>query len=330
MGAVLVSKLLAAGHRVRVLDWFLYGEEVLSAHASNNNLEQHSGDIRDESLVASLVSGCDAVIHLACISNDPSFELDPELGRSINLDAFDPLVRASRDAGVARFIYASTSSVYGLSDAPDVTEDHPLRPLTDYSRFKAQCEEQLREYEAPDFTTVTLRPATVCGYSPRLRLDLTVNILTNHAVNNGVIKVFGGTQKRPNIHIDDVTDLYVQLLDEPHERVAGKTFNAGYENHTVAEIATFVRDVVRAELPERKLLDIVTTPSDDLRSYHISSQKIARELGYRPRRSIEDAVRDLVHAFVAGKIPNSMTDMKYFNVEMMKNHPIPAYTESSR
>lgn len=324
MGAVLVSKLLAAGHKVRVLDWYLYGRDVFAQHAGNPSLEETVGDIRDADLVRTQVRDCDAVIHLACISNDPSFELEPELGRTINLDAFLPLVASSREAGVQRFIYASTSSVYGLSDAPQVDESHPLRPLTDYSRFKAQCEEQLREFECADFNTVTLRPATVCGDSPRLRLDLTVNILTNHAVNTGQIKVFGGSQKRPNIHIDDVTDLYLQLLDEPAERVSGKIFNAGYENHTVAEIATFVRDVVRREVPGREELAIVTTPSDDLRSYHISSQKIARELGYRPRRSIEDAVRDLVQAFAAGRVPDSMQDPRYFNVEMMKQHPIPA------
>ena len=329
VGAVLVSKLLAAGHRVRVLDWYLYGDNVLAEHAGNPLLEEHRGDLRDDDLVRELVRDCDAVVHLACISNDPSFELEPELGRTINLDAFEPLVRASRDAGVQRFIYASSSSVYGLSDEPNVDETHPLKPLTDYSRFKMECERQLREYQADDFTTITLRPATVCGYSPRLRLDLTVNILTNHAVNNGKITVFGGTQKRPNIHIDDVTDLYVQLLDEPAERVAGKVFNAGYENHTVAELATFVRDVVRAHVPGREELEIVTTPTDDLRSYHISSDKIATELGYRPRRTIENAVRDLVRAFASGWVPDSMTDPKYFNVEMMKQHPIPTLMKSS-
>ena len=323
VGAVLVSKLLAAGHKVRVLDWYLYQRDVFRSHSGNPALEEHVGDLRDEELVRSLVRDCDAVIHLACISNDPSFELEPELGRTINLDAFEPLVQASRDAGVKRFVYASSSSVYGLSDAPEIDETHPLCPLTDYSRFKAECEQQLAEFQSSDFTTVILRPATVCGYSPRLRLDLTVNILTNHAVNAGKITVFGGTQKRPNIHIEDVTDLYLQLLDEPAERVAGQIFNAGYENHTVAQLATFVRDVIRDEVPGREDLEIVTTPSDDLRSYHISSRKIAEHLGYRPRRTIEDAVRDLARAFAAGKIPQSMTDKKYFNVEMMKAHPIP-------
>ncbi len=148
---------------------------------------------------------------MACISNDPSFDLDPSLSRTINYECFEPLVETGKKAGVQRFIYVSSSSVYGVSDAPDVTEEHPLVPLTDYNKYKGLCEPLLLRYQAPDFTTVIIRPATVCGYSPRMRFDLTVNILTNHAVNKGVITVFGGDQKRPNIHIDDICELYVQL-----------------------------------------------------------------------------------------------------------------------
>src|SRR5262249_36425970 len=145
-----------------------------------------------------------AVIHLACISNDPSFELNPALGRRINYDAFPPLVKFSRAAGVRRFVYASSSSVYGVSDLPDVTEEHPLRPLTDYSKYKAPCDPNPLQHQSDGFPAVVVRPATVCGYSPRQRLDLTVNILTNHAVNLGKITVFGGDQLRPNLHVDDM------------------------------------------------------------------------------------------------------------------------------
>src|SRR5690606_31086401 len=152
------------------------------------------------------------------------------------MDAFPPLVQLAKLAGVRRFIYASSSSVYGLSDAPEIDEEHPLRPLTDYSRYKAMCEPILLEQQSPDFVPVIIRPATVCGYSPRLRLDLTVNIFTNQAVNRGNMTIFGGSQLRPNIHIEDITDLYVQLLVEPDRRIAGKVFNAGYENRSVAEI----------------------------------------------------------------------------------------------
>jgi nucleoside-diphosphate-sugar epimerase len=297
---------------VKVLVLYLYGHHVLDAVKDNPNLEQIRGDIRDQAVLKKHLAGCDSVIHLACISNDPSFELDPELGRSINFDCFPPLVRIARDSGVARFIYASSSSVYGVKDEDNVTEELALEPLTDYSRYKALCEEILLKERAPGFTTLILRPATVCGDAPRLRLDLTVNILTNHAVNNRVIKVFGGEQRRPNIHIDDVSDLYVQALAWPADSIDGKVYNAGYENHRVCEIASIVRGVVGPDV------EVVTTPTDDHRSYHISSEKIRRELGYVPRRTIDDAVRELVRSFVAGRIPNSMTDPRYYNIRTMQ------------
>lgn len=318
VGSVLVPRLLAQGYRVKVLDLFIYGDNVLDEVKDHPNLEQIKGDIRDQSLLREVLPGCHAVIHLACISNDPSFELNPALGRSINYDAFETLVRISKDSGVHRFIYASTASVYGISDAPKVTEEHPLVPITDYNKYKGMCEPILLEQQSADFTTVVIRPSTVCGYSSRQRFDLTVNILTNHAVNTGRITVFGGKQKRPNIHIDDIVDLYVQLLKEPDDRIAGKTFNAGYQNRSVAEIAEIVRSVVQKEIPDRESLKIVTTSSDDIRSYHVSSEKIHRELGFMPKRTIEDAVRDLCHAFVQGKLPNSMTNTIYFNIKRMQ------------
>jgi len=318
VGSVLVPKLLRAGYKVRVLDWFLYGDDVLSSVASDPNLEQIRGDIRNAAMVRRAIKGCDAVIHLACISNDPSFELNPALGKSINFDAFAPLVEAAKVAGVRRFIYASSSSVYGVSEIDNVDENHPLRPLTDYSKFKAMCEPVLLEQQSADFVPVIIRPATVCGYSPRLRLDLTVNILTNHAVNRGRITVFGGKQLRPNLHIEDMADLYLQLLSENDDRIASRTFNAGYQNHSVSQIAEIVRAVVTGMYPQRKPIEVVTTPSDDNRSYHISSDLITRELGFAPKRRIEDAVRDLVAAFGAGKVPGSMEDPRYFNIKMMQ------------
>jgi len=313
VGAVLVPKLLDKGYRVKVLDLYIYGEQALDAVKDNPNLEQIKGDIRDRALLEKVLPGCDAVIHLACISNDPSFELDPVLGRSINYDAFFDLVNISKNSGVHRFIYASSSSVYGIKEEENVTEDLPLQPLTDYSRYKALCEEVLLKVREPGFVTLILRPATVCGYSPRLRLDLTVNILTNHAVSNRKITVFGGQQKRPNIHIEDVTDLYTMALEWPDEAIDGKIFNAGYENYRIIEIAEIVRNVVGQEV------NIVTTPTDDHRSYHISSEKIRKELGFVPKHTVEDAVLDLVAAFQAGKIPNSMTDIRYYNIKTMQH-----------
>ena len=312
VGAILVPQLLERGYSVRVLDLYLYGDDVLQSVASHPSLEQINGDIRDRSLLERVMPGCDAVIHLACISNDPSFELNPELGKSINYDAFFDLVAVAKDSGVKRFIYASSSSVYGVKSDDNVTEDLPLEPLTDYSKYKALCEDVLLKVQSPDFTTVVLRPATVCGYSPRLRLDLTVNILTNYAVNARRITVFGGNQKRPNIHIDDMAAVYLRLLEAPSDQIAGKVFNAGYQNHTVTELAETIRSVVG------RSTEIVTTPSDDNRSYHISSEKIRRELGFVPTHTIEDAVRGLVDGFEAGRIPNPMTDIRYYNIKTMQ------------
>jgi nucleoside-diphosphate-sugar epimerase len=313
VGAQLVPRLLERGYRVTVLDLYIYGDHVLAGVAGHPRLKQVKGDIRDRTLLERVMPGCEAVIHLACISNDPSFELDPALGKSINYDAFFDLIEVARDSGVRRFVYASSSSVYGVKADEDVTEDLPLEPLTDYSKYKAMCEEVLLTAQRPGFATVVLRPATVCGYSPRLRLDLTVNILTNHAVHNGRITVFGGDQKRPNIHIDDMVEVYLRMLESQDELVAGKVFNAGYENHTVREIAETVRSVVGGSTV------IVATSSDDNRSYHISSERIRRELGFVPRRSIADAARDLVAAFRAGRVPNPLSDRRYYNIKTMQS-----------
>jgi nucleoside-diphosphate-sugar epimerase/phosphoheptose isomerase len=311
VGSNLVPKLLRAGYEVTVLDLYIYGE--VFAHLSGDpKLTQITGDLRNPADVRKALRGCDAVIHLACISNDPSFDLNPELGRSINFDCFRPLVRAAKEAGVKRFIYASSSSVYGIKGEVEVTENLPLAPLTDYSKYKAMCEEVLEQEREPGFIAVTLRPATVCGYAPRLRLDLTVNILTNHAINNGRITVFGGDQLRPNIHIEDMTDLYLLLLEKPDEAINGKIWNAGYHNLTVREIA----DLVRAEVSRD--VDIVVAPTDDHRSYHVSSEKIRRDIGFVAGRTVEDAISDLKTAFGAGKVPNSMTDVRYYNIKRMQ------------
>ena len=313
MGAVLVPKLLDAGYQVKVLDLFIYGEHVLDGVKDHPGLQLIKGDIRDRALLERIIPGCGSVIHLACISNDPSFELDPQLGKSINYDAFAPLVDIAKDSGVSRFVFASSSSVYGVREEPNVTEDLPLLPLTDYSKYKAMCEEVLESKREKGFTTLSLRPATVCGYSPRLRLDLTVNILTNHAVQNRKITVFGGKQMRPNIHIEDVTDLYVKSMAWQEDLIDGKVFNAGYENHAVSEIAEIVRGVVGQDVA------VQTTPTDDNRSYHISSEKIKRDLGFEPSRTLGDAVRDLTKAFDAGKVPDSLTGSQYYNIKTIKN-----------
>jgi len=310
VGAVLVPKLLKAGYNVKVIDLYLYGDDVLVPHPG---LKEIKGDIRDVKLLEKEIPGTDAIIHLACISNDPSYELNPNLSKTINYDAFLPLVAIAKKNKVRRFIFASSSSVYGVKGTADVTEDMELEPLTDYSKYKALCEEHLLKEQTDDFTVLILRPATVCGYSPRLRLDLTVNILTNHAINNNRIRVFGGEQKRPNIHIEDVAQLYVQALVYPKEKIAGKIFNAGYENHTVRQIADLVKENVG-----RPGIVIAVEPTDDNRSYHISSEKIKKELGFVPKHTIAEAVQDLKKAFEAGKVPEPMTNNRYYNIKTMQ------------
>ena len=310
VGSNLVPKLLENGYEVTVLDLMLYGEDKLPQHPSLNAVK---GDIRDQDLLKKLLKNQDAVIHLACISNDPSFELNPNLGKSINLDAFRPLVEISKNSGVKQFIYASSSSVYGIKDDPEVHEDLPLEPLTDYSKFKADCENILLEYQSPDFTTTTIRPSTVCGYGPRQRLDVVVNIFTNLAYHNRKITVFGGDQLRPNLHIEDMTDLYLLLLEISKEKIAGKIYNAGYENHPIKKLAEIVKDVIGDDV------ELVTTPTDDNRSYQVSSKKIKEEIGFVATRTIKDAVSDLKKAFDDGKLPDSLTDVQYFNIKLMNS-----------
>ena len=312
VGSALVPALLDAGHKVTVLDLYLYGEEVLSGVRGHPGLREVRGDLRDADTVVRALQGCNAVIHLACISNDPSFELNPELGASINHRAFLPLVRAAKAAGVERFIYASSSSVYGVKSEPEVTEDLPLEPLTDYSRFKALCEAELAAEREPGFVTCTLRPSTVCGYAPRQRLDVIVNILTNQATHRGKLTVLGGDQKRPNIHIQDMVACYLDLLQQPAGLIDGEIFNVGYENHTVRELAEIVRLTVGPHV------GIDVQPTNDPRSYHVSSAKIAAKTGFVCRRTIAEAVQDLHAALTDGRLPESLTDSRYFNIRKMQ------------
>src|SRR5436190_17217490 len=221
VGSLLCPQLLKAGHTVTVFDTCYFGSDFLPLGDQRFRLER--ADIRDTAKLVETMRGIETVINLACISNDASFELDERLSTTINLDAFEPMVVAAKKAGVKRFIYASSSSVYGVSESPDVTEEHPLLPLTLYNKYKGMCEPLLFKHQSPDFVCVTIRPATLCGYAPRQRLDLSVNILTNHAINAGKITVFGGSQKRPNLHVQDMCDLYKLLLTVGDASIAGQT-----------------------------------------------------------------------------------------------------------
>jgi len=233
-------------------------------------------------------------------------------GKSINYDAFFVLTESAKKNKVKNFIYASSSSVYGVKEEEEVTEELSLEPLTDYSKYKALCEKELETYKN-DFVYTIVRPSTVCGYSPRLRLDLSVNILTNHALNKGEITVFSGSQMRPNIHIEDMADLYIFLLEQEDSKIHQKVYNVGYDNFTINDIANKVKSTLKIDIPIKVL------PTDDNRSYRVSSKKIASELGFVSKRTLEDAIKDLNKAFSNGLIKDPLTDQKYFNIKTMQN-----------
>ncbi len=310
VGSSLVPKLLKEGYDVTVFDLMIYGEHVLPAHPKLNKIK---GDIRNINLLEKSLKGHEVVIHLACISNDPSFELNPTLGKSINLNAFEPLVKTSIESGVRKFIYASSSSVYGIKKEKDVTEDMLLEPLTDYSRYKGECEKILNKFKSKSFVTTVLRPSTVCGYAKRQRLDLVVNILTNFAYHKRLINILGGEQLRPNIHINDMVDSYLAVLKAPDKNINGEIFNVGHINQSVNEISKIVQKTIGDDV---KLLK---TSTDDNRSYHVSSKKINDILNFKTKFSIEDAVEDLKIAFEKKILTNTFEDEYFFNIKRMKN-----------
>jgi nucleoside-diphosphate-sugar epimerase len=316
LGSILTPKLLAAGHAVTVYDTCWYGTEPLARCAEDPHFTLAKADLRDgDELRWVLADGSfDAVIHLAAISNDPSSELDADLTRAVNLVALEDLFGAAKQAGVRLLLYASSASVYGIKQTPDVHEDLSLEPITLYARYKAEGEQVLHGLIDRDFCGVAVRAATVCGWSPRLRLDLTINILTSHGINNGRIRVFGGDQQRPNVHIEDLTDFYVFLLGADRDLIQGEAFNVCRSNATVMELAR----MIQRELGQGVEIDVV--PTDDNRSYHLSADKLARVLGFRPQRSLVEAVRDLQRAYDEGLVPD-WEKAWYRNVAWMKLHP---------
>ena len=314
VGSALVPALIRAGYAVKVVDLFWYGRDVFPGVCDNPQLTLVDLDIRDSARLAAELAGTDVVIHLACISNDSSFELDRALGRSINYDAFGGLLEGAVRRGVKRFIYASSSSVYGVKDEAHVSENTPPTPLTDYSRYKLWCERDLLAHPNPGgMTRVILRPATVCGYAPRMRLDLTVNLLTIHALVNRRIRVFGGAQLRPNIHIADMVRVYLELLAADRAGIDGQAFNAGYRNLSVESIACLVKD----SLGDADI-DLVFEPTSDLRSYHVNSDKLQKTLGFKAEHTVEEAVRSVAAAWTGGLLPKPLTNALYWNVERMK------------
>ena len=309
VGAELVPYLLKKSYHVTVFDLFIFGQNVIK---KNKNLKLIKGDLRNIYLLNKHIVDFDCVIHLACISNDPSFELNPKIGKTINYDYFKPFIKICKNAGVKRFIYASSSSVYGIQNKKNVTENIKTKPLTDYSKFKLKCEKILIKENSKKFETVILRPATVCGYSRRQRLDLVLNILVNYAYNKGVIEIFGGSQLRPLIHIKDMVRAYYCLVKAKSERINGKIFNVGYKNYSVNNLANLVRD---AFLNKILLKNKIST---DKRSYHISSKKFIKEMNFKMKYNAEDAIRELILAFKKKLIVRSFSQKKYYNIQMMK------------
>lgn len=315
VGSSLVPDLLEKGYKVTVYDTMWFGDEFLPKE--NKNLTVIKDDIRNTDNLKNACINHDVFLNLACISNDTSYALDEELSKSINFDAFEPMVIAAKSSGIKRFIYASTSSVYGISKEKNVTEEHPLLPLTLYNKYKGMCEPLLLKHTDKNFEGVIFRPATVCGYAPRQRLDVSVNILTNFAVNKDMIKIFGGDQLRPNLHVKDYCEVVDVLINSESDKIKNQIFNVGYQNMSINQIASLVKIVVEKKFPTKKIT-IEKVPTDDNRSYHINSDKIDRVLGFKPQRSIENAVEDLCNAFKNGMLPNSFEDDSYFNVKQLK------------
>ncbi len=305
IGSVLVPK-LAQKYQVTVLDSMLFGNYLPPLP----EVKVIQGDIRDSQLIRSLLSNATDVIHLAAIANDPCSDLDPTITCEVNRNAIIELVKIAKECGVRRFINASSSSVYGVKQEQSVTEDLELEPITLYAKLKAETEQIVSRFANHDFITVSIRSATVCGYSPRMRFDVIVNIIAKSAIIDGVINVHGGKQFRPNIHIDDITNLYTLLLEIPEQRINGLVFNVGSTNYTVMEIAEMARDEIGAEVH-------VNTNATDNRSYRISSDKIKRELGYEPKKTIRQAMVDIRDAFARGCFPEPNHNM-YYNIRTMK------------
>ena len=316
VGSQLVPFLLKKGYHITVYDIMYFGDSFLPK--KNKNLKIIKGDIRDNEKLKASCENHDVFINLACISNDSSFVLDEKLSKSINYDAFEPMVISSKKNGIKRFIHASTSSVYGVSEKKNVKEDHPLVPLTLYNKYKALIEPILLNNLNNNFEGIIFRPATVCGYAPRQRLDLSVNILTNFAFNKSFIKVFGGEQLRPNLHILDYCEAIELFLCAEKQDINKEIFNVGYQNLSIYEIACSVKKVVEKVLKNNKSIKIIKSESDDKRSYHINSDKIKNKLNYQPKRTIEIAAEDLCVAFNKGLLPNSFDDDYYFNVNRLK------------
>lgn len=304
LGSVLVPKLLAQGYFVRVVDTFYFGN-FLPFDAEN--LEVIKGDIRSEKTIVKSLKDIDKVINLACLSNDPSSDIDPELTREINYTANKNVIKLAHDMGIKRYIYASSSSVYGLRSEDNVTEELPVEPISLYSELKARMEDYLFSIKDDNFTTTAVRSATICGYSPRMRLDLLVNILTVSALANGRITIDGGDQVRANIHISDISAFYMMLLDAEHSLIHNEPFNISDSNSTVIDMAHRVQSLIKCKIEYSEKIDP--------RSYKLNDDKARKILNFKNSFSIEKAILDIKKSFFEGRI--RIDDINCYNIKKL-------------
>ena len=300
-GSILVPKLLEHGHDVLALDIMWFGNFL----APHPHLTVVRGDVRDVDAID--LRGIEAIIHLASVANDPCSDLDPKLTWEISALATMRLADKAVRNGVRQFLYASSGSVYGIKEEEQVIETLTLLPITEYNKAKMVAERVLLSY-AGEMAVQIVRPATVCGPSPRMRLDVSVNMLTMQALSNRLITVFGGAQVRPNIHIEDIADVYLHLLDRPE--LVG-VYNAGFENLSILSIAERVVGKAPAE--------IMVTPSNDPRSYRINSDKLLAT-GFRPKKTVNDAIDQIVHLFERGLLKDEehFHNLKWMQKKVVK------------
>jgi len=295
-GHVLVPKLLARGYEVVTLDTEWFG----NFHQPHPKLKTVKGDVCKIDTIP--LDGVDCIIHLSSIANDPCGDLNPQLTWEVSALATMQLADKAKRLGIKRFIYASSGSVYGVKEEDQVTEDLELDPISAYNKTKMVSERVLMSYQ-DDMVVQMVRPATVCGYSPRMRLDVSVNMLTMQALMNGKITVFGGNQVRPNIHIDDITDVYLFLLDHPE--VTG-VYNAGFENISILDIANMVTQYIPAE--------VVVTPSNDPRSYRVNSDRLLSK-GFKPKKTVDHAIQEMIEKYQSGVLKN---EDHFYNLKWMQ------------
>lgn len=313
VGTELQRHLVLLGYNVRVYDtlWYSLGRWPIQSFPGANRIDYVEGDVRNLTLIRDSLKNIDACIHLACISNDPSYELDPLLAYEVNFEAFKKLIPIINSSSVKRFVFASSSSVYGVKKELNVTEELSLEPLTDYSKYKVECERFLFDALDPKIEATILRPSTVCGYSRRQRFDLVVNILTLSALRDGVIRVDGGDQFRPNLHIKDMLESYSLVLRANPEKINREIFNVAGENLTVNDIAQRVRALIGPSVAIEYL------PVKDARSYRVSGEKISKKLGFVPKYSVDDAISDIASSYKSGKYGDTNWS-QYYNLRRMK------------